>query len=119
MFPSEIYVGTIDKPAAARKANHGWPNPTTSSRTTNRVSELNDEYSAPVTTPFRDPSKAPAIPAKNAEIQKTMSFVSCTLAPWVSRPNGDSDKAFRSRPNRLASTTEMRRTDRTKKIRIR
>jgi hypothetical protein len=60
--------------------------------------------------PVRQRRSTPATPARNDEMQKTMTRVMFTSAPWVTNPTGESARPRRSRPNRLRPTTTARAT---------
>ena len=55
--------------------------------------------------------------ARPAEMQKTSTFMTLTVAPWVSRATGLSERPFKRRPMRprkMAVTTTTLRTTKIK-----
>src|SRR5581483_8009762 len=106
------YPGTTDSRAAARIELRSNRVPHMA-RTAMYSSDETGPYGAVEAVPYWDTAKAPAIPAKKAETQKTMSRVTFTPRPWVASIVGVSDMARRSRPSRLvamATITTMQAT---------
>ena len=63
---------------------------------------------AAAAVPVIGPISAPAIPAMNADNEKTSTFSSLVLVPWASTAVGASAKARNSRPIRLRRTSTTR-----------
>src|SRR5690349_6895713 len=97
--------------AAAVTAYHGTP-PTTGNTSATTTSELNAGNDVPLMDPTKPAYNAPKMPARNAEMQKTMTRVRLTVVPWVPSASGESDNARRSRPRRLrvSATTTIAHT---------
>src|SRR5207244_3787420 len=85
-------------------AYHGSA-PGISSSSTTRVSELNDWKDSPPTLLKVLPYSAPATAAIDDDRQNTMSLVSRTEAPLVSRATWESPSPRSSRPSRIRWTT--------------
>src|SRR3954470_8373939 len=101
--PPGRYDGTITKAIAARMGDDVLPVPAVVS-TASRTRDAKDGYVAPLMVPLTQASRAPPIPATNAEAQKTSTLVVLTFVPLVVSASGESDIARSSRPNRLRSS---------------
>ncbi len=99
MLSAVTYAGMSCSAAAAVIAYHGAP-PTTSRTRARMVNELNAGNDVPLIEPTKPAYSAPKIPAKNAEMQNTMTRVRLMVVPCVSSASGESDSARRIRPSR-------------------
>src|ERR1700722_18976518 len=98
------YTGTSPRPAAPMSAYHGAP-PTVIMISAIRLSDSSGGKLAPDAVEITIPDSAPAIPARYAEMQNTITIVTRTLVRLVVSASGESDIERSRRPRRLRVRT--------------
>ncbi len=108
MSSDVTYAGMSWNAAAAVIAYQGAP-PRTRTTSARIVRELNAGNDVPLIEPTKPAYRAPKIPARNAEMQKTITRVRLIVVPWVSSASGESESARSRRPRRprVSATTKI------------